>query len=267
MNPNSIHRSPFQLRPVRKHTVAYLGLRNSIRTHGVLQPVLVRETERGTELIDGAHRHECCLDLNLDCPVRVVNMTDEQVLEVQVIANEQRIETLDADLVKRLWKLSKRMDHKTLANRLGKSISWLKQVCQLERLTPYSMELLDKGKLTFRQAVLLSRVPRENQEQCWGMDEAQLQHVIRCLKLEGRMPTVVGVTPYYRPIRQVVEESERPLYAGQIIMNETNGNPIEIWKAALRWAMQMDSETFGRRLKKFERERNQTSLGDGNLPD
>lgn len=267
MNPKDIRRSPFQLRPVRKHTVAYLGLRKSIQQRGILQPILIRERD-GYEIVDGAHRHECALDLNMeDVPVHIIDMTDEEVLEAQIIANEQRIETLDADLVKRLWKLAKTMDHNMLANRLGKSRSWLRQVCQLERLTPYTMQLLDKGKITFRQAVLLSRIPREHQEQCWGMDEPQLQHVVRTLKNEGRLPTVVDVTPYYRPIRQVIEEADSPVYAGRIILNETDGNPVEVWKAALRWAIQMDSETYERRLKKFERDRNYSTPDDDNLAD
>lgn len=264
MRTDQIRRSPFQLRPVRKNTVSYLSLRKSIERHGILQPILVRE-RNGFECIDGAHRLECALDLRLDeVPVHIVDMTDEEVLQVQVIANEQRIKTLDADLVKRLWTISETMDHRKLAHSLGKSLSWLKSVCQLRSLTPYTMQLLDQGRISFRQAILLARIPRENQEQCWNMTEPQLQHVVRSLKVSGQMPTNVDVTPFYRPIRHVLEESETPVYAGRIILNETNGNPVEVWKAALRWTMQMDSETYRRRLKKSERDRNYSSVVDDN---
>ena len=262
MDAKLLHRSPFQLRPVRKQTVEYLQLRASIKQHGILQPVLVRITERGHEIIDGAHRHECALDLNLDVPTHVVEMTDEQVLQVQVVANEQRIKTLDADLVKRLWKITRDMDHRIVASQMGKSLSWVKNVCQMERLTPTSLQLFDRGKLTFRQAVLLARIPRSYQEQCWGLDESQLQHVVRSLKVDGVMPSPQRVTPMYRPLRQVIDEFERPSDAGLIILNETDGSPVEIWKAALRWVCQMDAATLARREKKFENLDDNSNLGD-----
>ena len=46
-----IHRSPFQLRPVKKHTRAFCQLRNSISRQGILQPLLLRPP---FEIVDGA---------------------------------------------------------------------------------------------------------------------------------------------------------------------------------------------------------------------
>lgn len=252
MKANLIRRSPFQLRPVKKHTVAYLQLRKSIEKYGILQPLLVRETTSGLEIIDGAHRHECALDLRIDAPIHIVKMSDVQVLEAQVIANEQRIKTLDSDIVKRLWKISKNLDHRELAASLGKSLSWLKAVCGLERLTPATLDLWNSGKFTFRQAILLSRIPRKQQHSCWFMDESQLQHVVRSLKIVGVKPSVIDVTPTYRPIQFVIDELQSPSDAGLIILNETDGRPVEIWKAALRWVLQMDKTSFNKRKKKHE---------------
>jgi len=252
MNPKDIVRSPFQLRPVRKQTLDYVCLRNSIKNQGILQPILIRKTHRGWEIIDGAHRHECALDLNIDdVPVHIVDMTDEEVLEAQVSANVQRVRTLDADLARRLWRITKKLDHKVVANRMGKSLSWVKMVCQMERLTPMSLELYEDGKISFRHAVLLARIPRSNQEQCWGLDIAQLRHVIRQLKTQGRTNTEVGLTPMYRPIIHVINEADNPTEAGRIILNETDSSPVQVWKAALRWATQMDRDTKARREKKF----------------
>jgi hypothetical protein len=112
--------------------------------------------------------------------------------------------------------------------------------------------MFDLGKITFRQAVLLARVPRANQEQCWGLDESQLQYVIRSLKADGVMPSPQRVTPMYRPLQQVINEYTKPSEAGLIILNETDCSPVEVWKAALRWACQMDTDTVARREKKFD---------------
>ena len=251
IDPKELRRSPFQLRAVKRYTRDYISLKASIKRGGILQPILIR----GREIVDGAHRHQACLDLGLPlipCYVRV--MSDSEVLEAQVIANEQRIKTVDSDLAMRLWKITKTIPIEEVAYRMGKSTGWVRQVCNLEALTPQSLVLLDNGRLTFRCAYLLSRIPRVHQEDCWGLDEAELQHVIRELKATGVRPERPPVTAMYRSLKQVVEEEARPIVAGRIIINETDGSPVEVWKAALRWAMQLDKESQNKRLTKRNRD-------------
>lgn len=203
------------------------------------------------EIIDGAHRYECACDLNLEeIPVLAVDMTDQQVLAAQISANTQRIRTLDYDLARRIWKISKRIPIDQLAYELGKSISWVKQVCGMEKLCPEVMSLFDGGKVSFRKAYLLSHIPRKHQMQAWGLDESELQYVVREVKSSGRMPPRQEISPMYRSLRQTLDELNEPNEAGRIILNETDGSPIEIWKAALRWVVQVDEKTKLRRIKK-----------------
>ena len=249
---SSVRRSPFQLRPVKYHTREYIQLRNSIDRQGILQPILVRERDGGYEIIDGAHRFECACDLRMDLvPVHAVEMTDQQVLAAQISANTQRIQTLDADLARRIWKISKQLPVHELAHQLGKSVSWVKRVCGMEKLRPEIMELFDTGKVTFRKAYLLSHLPRENQMECWPLDEPELQYVVREVKASGRVPPRQEITPMYRSLQQTLEELRKPCEAGRIILNETDSSPLEVWKAALRWVTQMDDETRSRRISKL----------------
>lgn len=202
------------------------------------------------EIVDGAHRHEAALDLRLPTvPCLIIDLTDQQVLEAQVAANDQRIKTLDADLAQRIWKISKKMPAEQLAYNIGRSVSWVKQVCGMEKLTPETLNLFDLGHITFRQAYLLSNIPREHQAECVGLPEAELQHILRELKTHGRLPERRVVCPIYRPLRKVLNELEQPNEAGRIILNETDQSPLEVWKAALRWVTQMDQKTFERREK------------------
>lgn len=247
IDPKLLKRSPFQLRSVRKTTRAYCQLRSSVKRQGILQPILIRDFE----IVDGAHRHEVALDLRLPTvPCLRRELTDEEVLAAQVAANTQRIKTLDADLAKRLWKITKKMPIDQVAYNMGRSTSWVHKVCGLEKLTAESLELFDRGGITFRQAYLLSNIPRKYQGECLGLPEAELQHIVRELKASGRLPDRRIVSPMYRPLGSVLEEMERPNIAGRIIMNETDHSPIEIWKAALRWVTQMDGETLERREKR-----------------
>jgi len=63
----------------------------SVRTKGVLVPVLCRPTNEGWELVFGARRLRAAQAAGLaEIPAMVRDMTDREVLEVQVIENLQR---------------------------------------------------------------------------------------------------------------------------------------------------------------------------------
>jgi ParB family chromosome partitioning protein len=63
----------------------------SVRTKGVLVPVLCRPAEEGWELVFGARRLRAAQAVGLaEIPAMVRTMTDREVLEVQVIENLQR---------------------------------------------------------------------------------------------------------------------------------------------------------------------------------
>jgi ParB family chromosome partitioning protein len=69
-------------------------LAESIRTHGILSPLLVRpKNERSFEIVFGARRYRAAQIAEVaTAPVRIKNMTDAEVLEAQLIENLQREE-------------------------------------------------------------------------------------------------------------------------------------------------------------------------------
>jgi ParB family chromosome partitioning protein len=67
------------------------GLCESIKVHGLLQPLVVRQTEEGFQLIAGERRLRAVQSLGLaEVPVRVVNLNDREVLEAALVENIQR---------------------------------------------------------------------------------------------------------------------------------------------------------------------------------
>ena len=67
-------------------------LAESIRVQGVLSPLLVRPlTEQGFEIVAGARRYRAAQLAEAETvPVRIVNLTDAEALEAQLIENLQR---------------------------------------------------------------------------------------------------------------------------------------------------------------------------------
>ncbi len=67
-------------------------LADSIRTQGVLSPLLVRPlTENGFEIIAGARRYRAAqIAEQSTVPVRIVNLSDAQAVEMSIVENLQR---------------------------------------------------------------------------------------------------------------------------------------------------------------------------------
>ena len=71
---------------------AMIELAANIKTHGVLQPILVRPVSaRGFEIVCGERRWRASKTAGKDSiPARIVNLTDVEALEIAVIENVQR---------------------------------------------------------------------------------------------------------------------------------------------------------------------------------
>src|SRR5262245_34941920 len=81
---------------------ALAELAASLKTQGVLVPLLVRVVEQEGahryEIVAGARRYRAAKSADLaEVPVRVVDLNDDQVLEVQVIENLQREDVHELD--------------------------------------------------------------------------------------------------------------------------------------------------------------------------
>ena len=87
--PVAVLREPKnKLRIVDKESVAYLELRDSIRDHGILQPLLVRPVEGGYEIIEGLYRIRVPRRVGLEkVPCIIREATDDEVLVLQLQAN------------------------------------------------------------------------------------------------------------------------------------------------------------------------------------
>src|SRR5439155_754320 len=67
------------------------SLTESVRTHGVLQPLVVRRVGDGFQLIAGERRLRAARDAGLDeVPVHLVSFDDQQVFEAALVENIQR---------------------------------------------------------------------------------------------------------------------------------------------------------------------------------
>jgi ParB family chromosome partitioning protein len=68
-------------------------LAESIRQHGLIQPITVRPNKEGFEIVAGARRYRASLLAEqFSIPSRIVELTDAQALEWGLVENSQRVD-------------------------------------------------------------------------------------------------------------------------------------------------------------------------------
>lgn len=155
----------------RKHfdTKAMLELAESIRKHGILQPILVREVDTAFyEIVAGERRFYAAKDAGLkEIPAKILTLTDSETLEIQVIENLQRADLHPMEEAEGYQQLMKKYGYGTadeIAAKIGKSRSYVYGRMKLCSLCPEAKKAFLKGAVNASVALLLARVPEALQE-------------------------------------------------------------------------------------------------------
>lgn len=130
-------------------------LMDSIRQHGIIQPLIVREVNGKHELIAGERRWRASKELGLEVvPVRIREATDHEVLEMALIENIQRKDLDPIEEAQGYVRLAKEFDMKqdTIAKRVGKSRAAVANAMRLMELEPGIRDHVAGGRLSVGHA-------------------------------------------------------------------------------------------------------------------
>ncbi|MBS1821303.1 MAG: ParB/RepB/Spo0J family partition protein [Acidobacteria bacterium] len=146
-------------------------LADSIRSQGVLSPLLVRPlNERSFEIVAGARRYRAAQMAESETvPVRIVNLTDAEALEAQLIENLQRRDVHpleEAQGFRALLNLDEpKYSIEQIAAKTGKSPVYCAQRIRLTELAPVVVEAFAKDEIGVGHALLLAKLQPAEQEQ------------------------------------------------------------------------------------------------------
>ena len=138
-------------------------LASSIKSQGILQPIVVRKKEENNyEIIAGERRWRAAQLVGIhEVPVIIKEMNDEQALQAALIENIQR-ENLnpveEAKAYQSILKL-KDMSYEKLSKLIGKSTSHISNIIRLLELDTKILEYLEEGKISMGHARTLIGVP------------------------------------------------------------------------------------------------------------
>ena len=131
-----------------------IELANSIKTKGVVQPLIVRKrkgTKESFEIVAGERRWRAAQRAQIhELPVIVKEFTDIEVLEIAIIENVQRADLNPIEEALGYKNLMDNFDHtqEGLSKEIGKSRSHIANLLRLLNLPTAVQELLISGQLT-----------------------------------------------------------------------------------------------------------------------
>jgi ParB family chromosome partitioning protein len=153
-------------------------LAESIRVHGVLQPILVRRVTDGSfEIICGERRFKASQAIGTPTiPARIVNLSDIEALETATVENILRedIHPLEeAASYEKLLAANSNTSPALIAERVGKSVSHIFRRLQLLKLDSKLKKYFLDGQMTSAHALVLARLqPRDQAEVVSQLNQA-----------------------------------------------------------------------------------------------
>jgi ParB family chromosome partitioning protein len=156
----SIQQNPYQ--PRKTFDADDLAaLSSSVRTHGILQPLVVRQVGEQFQLIAGERRLRAAQEAGLaTVPVRVVDFNDQQVVEAALVENIQRSDLNPIEKAQGFKDYLDRfgLNHEQLAKRLGLARSTISNLVNLLDLAPEVQEAVRTNQISEGHAKLLKGI-------------------------------------------------------------------------------------------------------------
>lgn len=184
--------SPDKLTPFAKHPyqvredAAMDELVESVRTYGILSPLLARPKGDGYELVSGHRRRLAAQKLGLPTvPVLVREMSDDEAVILMVDSNLQRENLLPSEKAFAYRMKLEAMKHQGKATSRqvvgklesadevgqvnGESGRTIQRYIRLTNLVPPLLQMVDDGRIAFSPAVELSYLTRDEQAELWDL--------------------------------------------------------------------------------------------------
>lgn len=197
--------APFQNHPYQvREDAAMDELVESIRTYGVLSPLLARPKWESYELVSGHRRRLAAQKLGLKTvPVLVREMSDDEAVILMVDSNLQRENLLPSEkafaykmkleAIKHQGRatsgqLVQKLSVEKVADEANENYKTVQRYIRLTNLVPTLLQMVDDGRIAFSPAVELSYLTKEEQAELWdliGQEDAtpSLSQAIRMKRL------------------------------------------------------------------------------------
>lgn len=174
---NQIRPNPYQPRKYFSNE-AIQELTDSIKEHGILQPIIVRKSIKGYEIVVGERRFRAAKEAELEhIPAVVRGLNDQQMMELALLENLQREDLSPIEEAHAYQKLMEelKITQEQLAKRLAKSRPHIANHIRLLSLPTYIQDFISEGTLSMGHGRTLLSLK----------DQSKLQAVISRIQKES----------------------------------------------------------------------------------
>lgn len=208
-------------------TEALEELAESIRQHGVLQPLLVRPIPGGRyQIVAGERRWRAARLANLsEVPVIIRDLDDTQVMVLAMIENLQREQLNPAEEAEGYRRLRDEfgMTQEEIAQKVGKSRPVVANALRLTGLSKEILDMLREGTISVGHAKVILSAPEEARsslaEKCGeGISVREAERLVKALSTPKK-PEPVREDRLLRPV--VADEAQR-------LLTENLGRKVEV---------------------------------------
>ena len=156
-------------------------LASSIQQHGILQPIVLRQTVQGYYIVVGERRFRASQLAGLtEVPAIIKELSDEDMMELAIIENLQRE---DLNAIEEAESYKKMMTHlnitqQEVARRLGKSRPYIANMLRLLQLPKNVAQMVQQGALssahgrtllTLKDASKIKKTAKQAAQESWSV--------------------------------------------------------------------------------------------------
>ena len=126
-------------------------LAQSIQEHGIFQPILLKESIKGYEIVAGERRFRAAQIVGLkEVPAIIVEFTDQQMMEIALLENIQREDLNAIEEAQAYQSMMKKLKltQEELAKRIGKSRAHIANTVRLLKMPKQLQDYVLDGTLT-----------------------------------------------------------------------------------------------------------------------
>ena len=232
------------------------SLKESLKTHGLLQPILVRPKEDGYEIIAGERRFRAAREAGWnEIPVHVVDFNDQKVFEAALVENLQRSDLNPIEKAQGFQDYLKRylVTQDELAKVVGLDRSTVANMIRLLELAPSVQDAVRHGQISaghartllpvedpVRQTALMQEIIAR------GLSVRQVEALIKVEEPAAPPSSNPAAAPVKTSHVQQIEDELKQRFAtrvairlkshdkGQIVINFENNDDFERVMASLR---------------------------------
>ncbi len=214
---SEIRSNPYQPRKTFNES-SLKELADSIKEYGIIEPIIVKKSVKGYELIAGERRTKAAKLAGLETiPAVIKDFNDQEMMEIALIENIQREDLNPIDeafAYQKIIELSK-MTQEEFAKKFGKSRSYVTNMLGLLNLPENVKELVKKHEISMGHARALSKISDD----------------VKVSELASR---IVSEDLSVRDLEKTIQEGSLPKYREQDRMKETKSIRNTIYEKIMR---------------------------------